>query len=215
VKHFSEARLHYPAGKIRVIPNAVDMRRFEGLPNRQSARRMLGLPAAGPVLTCVASLTPQKGHRYLVDAMRGVTAEREDALLLLAGDGSLRGELEAQVQGAGLAGAVRFLGTRSDIPQLLAATDVFVLPSLWEGLPVALAEAGAAGLPAVATAVDGSPEVVADGETGLLIAPHDEAALTEAMLELLRDPDRAAALDARRSRAHRARVRRPANDRLG
>jgi glycosyltransferase involved in cell wall biosynthesis len=101
----------------------------------------------------------------------------------------LKDELEAKALSLGLADVVTFAGIRSDVPQILAALDVFVLPSLWEGMPNAILEAMAAGLPVVATAVGGTPEVVADGKTGLLVPSHNPAAMAEAMERLLRSPD--------------------------
>jgi len=107
---------------------------------------------------------------------------------VIAGDGVQRGDLEDQTQALGLADAVVFAGFRTDVPALLRAADVFVLPSLLEGLPNTALEAMSVGLPVVATRVDGVPEAVVDGETGLLVPPEDSAALAEALGKLLAEP---------------------------
>ena len=101
--------------------------------------------------------------------------------LLLVGDGELRGDLEAQTRSLGLSEIVTFAGHRADIPEILATLDLFVLPSLWEGMLNAVLEAMAAGLPVVATAVGGTAEVVVDGVTGLLVTPRDPDALANAI----------------------------------
>jgi glycosyltransferase involved in cell wall biosynthesis len=97
--------------------------------------------------------------------------------------------MEAKAKAMQLSEDVIFTGIRQDVPNILGLLDVFVLPSLWEGLPIALLEAMAAGLPVVATAVGGTPEVVVEGETGFLVPPRDPEALAEAILRLLREPD--------------------------
>ncbi len=113
---------------------------------------------------------------------------------LFVGDGELKAELQAQVQSLNLSGNVHFLGNRSDVPALLAASDFFVLPSLWEGLPMALLEAMAAGKPVVATAVSGTKLVMIPNETGLVVPPGDAQKLAEAILQLVSDPVRAKAM---------------------
>lgn len=175
---------------MQVIYNPVDLKRFGQLPNRRDARYVLGLPDDAQILVCVASLDEQKGHRYLFDAMRRVVSIIPKTLLLLVGDGTLRGKLEQDVSERRIASSVRFLGQRADIPLILSAGDIFVLPSLWEGLPMSLLEAGAAGLPTVATNVDGIPEVIQDSATGLLVPSAESEALADAIVTLLKDPER-------------------------
>jgi glycosyltransferase involved in cell wall biosynthesis len=189
VRNFYQERLHYPAAKVAVIHSSVDIQRFRTLSSRIEARQRLNLPKDGLILVCVASLTEQKGHRYLLEAMREVSAAFPETLLLLVGDGELREQLEQGARQKLLNGTVRFLGRRMDIPLLLAASDLFVLSSLWEGLPLVLAEAAAAGVPAVATNVDGIPEVIDDGVTGLLVPPQNSEVLAAAILTLLRNPE--------------------------
>ena len=113
---------------------------------------------------------------------------------MLIGDGTLRAQLEAQVSAAGLDDRIHFLGSRSDVANLLAASDLFVLPSLWEGLSMALLEAMATGLPIVASEVSGTVQAIVPGEHGLLIPPGETEALVDAIAQVLSDPDRALAM---------------------
>ncbi len=189
VRDFYEEEMHYPAAKLAVIHNSVDMQRFRTLPSRGEARQRLNISQDALILVCVASLTEQKGHCYLLEAIHEVSAAFPETLLLLVGDGDLRQQLEQGARQKLLNGTVRFLGWRMDIPLILAACDLFVLPSLWEGLPLVLAEAGAAALSVVATNVDGIPEVIDNGVTGLLVAPQSSDLLAEAILTLWRNSE--------------------------
>jgi glycosyltransferase involved in cell wall biosynthesis len=184
--------LGYSDRKLRVIPNGVETARFDGLPVRGDARRMLGLPEDGPMLISVASLYEHKGHSYLLEAMVRVREEFPQAHLLLVGDAKEehRTVVHNAVGRLDLRDAVWFLGHRGDVPLLLAASDVFVMPSVREGFPMALLEAGAARLPAVASSVGGIPEIIDDGTTGLLVPSQDQGRLGETLLSLLRDPSR-------------------------
>jgi glycosyltransferase involved in cell wall biosynthesis len=190
VRQFYQNELSYSAAKLEVVCNSVDLKRFHALPDRSEARRLLGFPRDALIAICVAALDEQKGHRYLLEAILKVRAALPETLLLLVGDGSLRQKLEQDVQSRELTSTVRFLGRRTDIPLLLAASDLFVLPSLWEGFGIVLTEAGATGLPTVATDVDGIPEVINDGVTGILVPPANGELLAEAILTLLHDPAR-------------------------
>ncbi len=183
-----------PDNKIAVIANSVDIRRYTRVKDQSGIRAELGLPPDARIAAVVATFKRQKGHRYLIDAAPAVIARFPNLHILFVGDGELRDELAAQAVERGLGDRIHFLGLRQDVPDLLAAGDCFVLPSLWEGLPMALIEAMAAGLPVIATAVSGSSEVIVDGESGLLIPPADVAALEQAMIRLLADPALAAAL---------------------
>ena len=131
-----------------------------------------------------------------------VLPDHPELHLVLAGDGPLIDDVRRQVAAAGLGGRVHFLGTRRDVPALLAASDSFVLPSLWEGLPLALVEAMAGRLPVIATRVSGTEQVMIDGTTGWVVPPGDASALADAMRELLADDRRAATMAA--SARHRA-----------
>jgi glycosyltransferase involved in cell wall biosynthesis len=181
-------------GKVEVVPNRIDLRRAAGVPleERDAVRRELGLGGRF-VCLCVARLTPPKGHRTLIDAARRLPGE-PDTLILLAGDGELRGGLEQRVLETGMNGKVRFLGNRTDVPRLLRAADLFVLASDWEGMPIALMEAMAAGLPVVVTDVGEMGRVVRESNAGAVVPPGDARALADAIARLCGDPvERAAA----------------------
>jgi glycosyltransferase involved in cell wall biosynthesis len=182
----------YPADKVVVIPNGRDLARFAPGAHREAVRKEIGVDRHAPLVGVVGRLETQKGHVYLLDAWPEVMRARPDARLLLVGDGSLRQALMAQAARLGVLDSVLFTGFRSDVPRILDALDVLALPSLHEGMPLTVIEAAAAACPVVATAVDGTPEVVRDGETGHLVPPADPAALSRALLDVLRDPDAAA-----------------------
>jgi glycosyltransferase involved in cell wall biosynthesis len=162
-----------------VIRNAVFAR--PPVFGRAEVRASLGVPEGTPVALCLARLEPQKRHDVLLDAWAAVDG---DAVLWLAGDGSLRADLERRSEALGR--RVEFLGTRADVPDLLAAADVTVLTSDWEGLPLAVLESMAAGRPVVATGVGGVGEALAGGG-GLVVPPGDPAATAEALNTLLFD----------------------------
>ncbi len=155
---------------------------------RRKIRREPGLDDALPVIAMACRLVEQKGVSDALQAFAGTRAEFPQARLLIAGDGPLRARLQNEAVQAGLGESVRFLGWREDVPEFLAACDVFLMPSLWEGFGLVLLEAMARGLPVVASRVSAIPEVVVDGETGLLAAAGDIPAIRDALLTLLRDP---------------------------
>lgn len=177
----------YPSDKVLVVPNGRDLSVFRPGMARAAARAELGLDEAAPVVGVVGRLEIQKGHVYLLQAWRTVIRAFPETRLLVVGDGSLRGELEAGARELGIAGSVRFTGFRSDVPHMLDAIDLLVLPSLYEGMPLTAIEAAAMARPVVATAVDGTPEVVQNGVTGLLVPPADPEALAGALCALLAD----------------------------
>jgi glycosyltransferase involved in cell wall biosynthesis len=158
------------------------------------ARFDLSIPADSRVVTLVGRLTAQKGIDTLLDAAVAVRDRFPGALFLIAGDGPDRAALEARTRAHGLNGAVRFLGFREDIPHILAASDIVVMPSRSEGLPHLLLEALAVGRPVVASCVGGIPDVVRDGETGLLVAPDAPDQVAASVLRLLAEPAAAAEL---------------------
>lgn len=173
-----------PRERLRVIPNGVDTGRFRPLPEvRAGLRRELGLGDTFAWLA-VGRFERAKDYPTMLAAFARVVARRPDSVLLLVGRGSLQGETEELVRSLGLGYSVRFLGVRGDIPELMSAADGYVLSSAWEGMPMVLLEAGAAGIPIVTTAVGGTGEVVLEGETGFLAPPRDPAALGDAMLRL-------------------------------
>jgi glycosyltransferase involved in cell wall biosynthesis len=169
-----------PRRRVEVVHNGVDPRPFD--PSRATAR-----PGAPKVVLCVARLDGQKGLGDLVSAAALV----EGAEFRIAGEGPERPRIEEQIRRLGLGSRVRLLGFRRDIPELLHDSDVFVLPSHYEGLPLAVLEAMAAEKPVVATRVPGTSDVVRDGETGLLTRPSDPPALAAALRDVLADPVRA------------------------
>jgi glycosyltransferase involved in cell wall biosynthesis len=184
--------------KTIVIPNAVELSRYENVPRtaRIEVRRQFGIPDDAPLMGSVARLDPQKGLTYLVAAMPAVVARAPTVHLLLVGDGPLRASLEEQAAALGMTDRIHFAGQQWDIPRYLAALDVFVLPSLFEGLPLSILEAMAAGLPVVATSVDGTPEATEDGVTGYLVPPADSSALATALVRLLEEPAAAVRMSA-------------------
>jgi glycosyltransferase involved in cell wall biosynthesis len=145
-------------------------------------------------VTLVGRLTSQKGVDTLLDAAVAIRQQVPTALFVIVGDGPDRPALEARATANGLDGAVRFLGYRDDIPHVLAASDIVTMPSRSEGLPHLLLEALAVGRPVVASRVGGIPDVVHDGDTGLLVAPDAPDEVAAGVLRLLADPAAAAAL---------------------
>lgn len=163
-----------------VIPNAISP--VETI-DRAEARSELGLSAETGVVLCLARMAEQKRHDILLRAWRDVPG---DCVLLLAGAGPLRAQLEELARSLGIEDRVRFLGVRRDVPTLLSAADLTVLASDWEGLPIAVLESMAAGVPVVATDVDGVGEALADGG-GRLVPSRDPSALAHALTTLLAD----------------------------
>jgi glycosyltransferase involved in cell wall biosynthesis len=197
--------LRFRPDKVRVIPNWVDPELFGDRFDGPRVRADLGIAPAAVVIGCVARFDEQKAHADLVGAAAALTARHPSLLFLLVGDGETRPQVQAQVAALELTPRVRFLGQRDDVPALLAATDIVVLPSRWEGLPLSVLEAMASRKPVVATAVDGTAEAVVDGETGILVPPADVGALTAGLDGLIRRPELRAAMGAagrERVRAH-------------
>jgi glycosyltransferase involved in cell wall biosynthesis len=177
--------------KIVMIPNGYSLRSPAQITPEERSRygEELGLKPEAPLILSVGRLTEQKGHAYLLEAIPGVLEQVPNVVFAIAGDGPRRAVLEDKARQLGIAGSVRFLGMRADVPELLQMADVFVLPSLWEGLPLALLEAMGCGLPVVATRVEGVEEIIVDGENGLLLPPADPEALKIALQRLLVQPD--------------------------
>ena len=188
VKRFYLSQVAADPARVEVIYNAVDFRTLETTTSRDEMRSQLGVPADAMAAAVIARLTDQKGHTHLLDAM-ATTPGLEELYLVVVGDGPLRPALEAHAASLGLTDRIRFLGSRRDLGNLLGAVDLFVLPSLWEGLPLSLILAMGRGLPVAATAVAGIPEVVRHDETGLLVPPGDTAALGVALTLLVRSAD--------------------------
>jgi glycosyltransferase involved in cell wall biosynthesis len=175
-------RFRWPAEKIDVVYNAVSLERF-GSAAPQGLRSRLTDGRAAPLVLTPARLTEQKGHPVLLRA----AAEVPEVVFALAGDGPLRAGLEAEADRLGVGERVVFLGHRTDIPDLLAACDIFALPSLYEGSSLAVLEAMAAGRPVVSSSIGGTAELIEDGENGLLVPPGEVAPLVAALRRLIGD----------------------------
>jgi glycosyltransferase involved in cell wall biosynthesis len=194
VKRWAADDLRVPADRITVVERGRDARRLgEATPERRAAgRAVLGLSADAEAIISVGRQEYQKGHRYLIEAMPRVLADHPSAVLLLAGREGAETEALRQLVGSReLDGAVRFLGHRGDLADLLAASDLFVFPSLWEGLGGALLEAMALGLPIVASDIEPVREVVEDGRCAELVPVRSPERLAFAISGLLGDGERA------------------------
>lgn len=179
-----------PAAKITVIHNGCDLARFYDTPRAAAGlKRALGFEPEDPVLLLLGRLEPQKGHRVLVEALPAIRREFPHVRLVCVGEGALLNDLERQISALNLQGAVRFVGYQSNVQDWLGLADITVLPSFWEGLPLVAIESLAAGRPIVATAVDGTPDIVVNERTGLTVPPGDANQLARAVLQLLREPE--------------------------
>jgi glycosyltransferase involved in cell wall biosynthesis len=176
-----------PRERAIVIQNGVDLALYAGDNQRLVVRRSLGTPFETVVICCVARLDRQKGIDVLLDALGQLRMRQNSFRLWLLGDGALETKLHEQVRRLGLETNVQFLGYRSDVPRLLQASDIFVLPSRYEAMPISLIEAMAAGLPSVVTNVGENSHMVEHGATGLVVPPEDSKALAEALQQLLDD----------------------------
>ena len=175
-----------PRELLTCVPNGVDTERFRQVApgTREALRSSIGVHDRF-VWLAVGRFEIAKDYPNMLHAFAQVCQRDSSAVLLLVGHGSLQQETESLAQSLGLGDRIRFLGVRSDVPEVMAAADGYVMSSAWEGMPIALLEAGAAGLPIVATRVGGNHEVVRDGESGFLVPPRDAAALGQAMLRLM------------------------------
>lgn len=181
--------------RIRYIPNGIDLAAFDAVPGRrEEVRRSLGIDEATFLWLAVGYLDTAKDYPTLIEAVRQLASRQpasgerpsREVAVLIAGSGPLRGELEALAREAGLHDdQLRFLGRRSDVADLMRASDAYVMSSAWEGLPTVLLEAGASMLPAVVTDVGGNNEVIVDGENGFVVPPNNAAALSGAMVQLM------------------------------
>ena len=173
--------------KVRVIHNGIDVEKFARV-NRDRDRILPGV-GHGTLIVLVGNMhSDVKGHPLIISAAPAIVGEFPDTRFVFVGDGARRQEFEHQASALGLAQNVMFLGQRNNIPEILACCDIGILPSKAEGLPNAVLEYMAAGLPAVASNVGGNSEIIRDGITGLLVPPQDSQALSSALLRLLREP---------------------------
>ena len=185
-------RYYVPFERVRVARNGIPLEalRSAGAGERSRVRAELGIEAGRPVLAIIGRLHPVKGHRALLGMLPAIVRSCPEALLLVIGDGPERGHCEALTRTLGLSRHVRFLGRRSDVPRLLSAIDLVLMPSQSEGLGLAAIEALAAARPVIAFAAGGLPEVVTDGLNGRLVPQGDAQAFANAVIETLHDPGR-------------------------
>ena len=177
-----------PADKFTVIPSGVELKDFLEVQKANPAlRQELGISPEDRIVGSVGRFVPIKGYRYLLEAAKKILDQQSDIFFLLVGDGPLEQELKALAETLRIASRVIFAGYRENVAKMIALMDVFVLPSLNEGMGKVLVEAMAEGKPVVATEVGGVPEVVSDNLTGILCPPKDSHAMAEAILKLLRD----------------------------
>jgi glycosyltransferase involved in cell wall biosynthesis len=183
-----------PADRIRVIPNGIDTARFQPKQPNESLQQKFGLTPETPVVGIVAALRPEKNHELLLRAAALVHERVPTAKYLIVGDGPRRASLEKLTEELSLSDAVRFLGTRRDVPEMMALFQVLALTSHMEANPVCLLEAMACEKPVVATDVGSISETVSDGQTGYLVPPGDVATLADRLVALLEDRQLAAAM---------------------
>ena len=192
-KRFPKAR----PDKVAVVHNGVDMTEFRPDISGLSVREELGWSGLETIVTTVGRLEPGKGQRCFLEAAALVAQECNSARFLVVGEGDDRAELQALADRLGLKGLVKFTGARSDLPSIMAASNMVVSAAPSEGFGRSLVEAMATGKPVVATAGGGASDIVADGETGILIPPNDPAKLAQALLTLIEAPDEARLLGER------------------
>jgi glycosyltransferase involved in cell wall biosynthesis len=195
-RKYLELTKRYPVRKLRVVPNGRDLSQYTQPPEEhvRQLRRHLGIDPNDRIAVVIGRLEEQKGHRYLLEALPSVTAARPDFRVVLVGEGSLRSELQDRVAALGLERNVIFAGHRAGVALFYALADFVVLPSLYEGMPLVAIEAAAAGRALIATAVDGTMEVVVPGVTGMLVPKQSVEALADAIHDLLDHPLKAQAL---------------------
>ena len=185
--------------KLIVIPNGVEIGRF--LDETPASRESLGMPLNGPLVLAAGRLEPQKGLDLLLAALPAVLAAEPDTRVLILGEGPDRAALEQQARELGVREHVTLPGHRSDVGRWLKAADIFVLPSRWEGMPNVVLEAMAAGVPVIATAVEGIEELIDSEVTGIVVPAGETGALAAAMIRLLRQSEKRSEL-ALRAQSH-------------
>lgn len=190
VKRFAVEKEHIRAEKIVTVYNGIETGQFKTASRfRDTVRKELGVSPGEVMVGSMGELTRQKGYRYLLEAIPEILKTGNPVKFFIAGEGELKEPLIKQRDEAGLEEVVTFLGFRSDVPRLLAAFDIFVLPSIFEGLPVALIEAMAAAKPIVATDVDGNCEVIGRNAAGIAVESRNPKALAAALIKLIKDPE--------------------------
>ena len=190
VRVFAVDELGISSRLVKVTHNPIVLEKFNSLNvnAKSNLRAEFGITENTQVIGIIGRLSPEKGHKILIQAFPSLLKRCPEAVLLIVGDGPTRSELELLVKNLSLEREIRFTGYRSDIPRVLTAMDVVVMPSIREGFPNAAVEAMTAGIPVVAFRVGGLPEIVINGETGFLVEPNDQNELINALLQLLKDP---------------------------
>ena len=175
------------SSKASIVPYGIEIDRFRSDAMRGAARSSLHYDDTNFVFGNIGRLHVQKGQEYFLRAFQSVRQKHSQAKLLIIGEGDLRARLESLAKDLGIERDVQFVGSRTDIPNLLSAMDVFTLPSLWEGQPISLLEAMAASKPLIASRVDGIADILVDGQNGLLVLVKDSVGLAQAMMRLIGD----------------------------
>lgn len=194
VKDFYVKKLDVPEERITVIPTGVDVNLFDSILPNPRLRASLGIKPEDFVIICVANLHQNKGHRYLLEAFEALHSPRNETLpsikpsnlkLLIVGDGIERKNLEQQIKGYQSKDDISFLGRRTDVPQLLKISDLFVLPTLFEGMSNAIMEAMVSGLPVITTDIPENRVLVRHRETGILVATHSAGEIANNIREII------------------------------
>lgn len=171
--------------KISMVPNGIDINRFDGKVDKAAKRLQIGIKKAGPIIGLCVRLTEQKGIIFLLKAMPAIIKRFPEIILIIAGDGPLRTKLEQETKDLGISENVSFIGPRLDINEIIGMLDLYILPSVWEGLPMVILEAMSVGCPVVATDVGGVNTAIKDRSTGLIVKSKSPEQLSGAIIEIL------------------------------
>ncbi|MFZ1626794.1 MAG: glycosyltransferase [Candidatus Moraniibacteriota bacterium] len=185
VKDFYVRHIGVAAEKITVIPNGIDTEYFDHLAPNPELRESLNVALDDFVIICVANLHPNKGHRYLLEAFESLWPDFPHTKLLIVGDGEERQNIETMIASFRSKDAIRLLGQRNDVPALLKLSELFVIPTLFEGQSNAILEAMAAGVPVITTNIPENQSIIKDSVTGILVPKKDSIAIAKAMQRLL------------------------------
>lgn len=189
VKNFYIKKIGVKAEKIAVIPNGIDMEYFKNISPALELRSSLDISEDDTVIICVANLHGNKGHRYLLEAFEEIYKIYPKIQLLLVGDGEEKENILHQIKNFSSEKSIHLLGQRSDVPSLLSISDIFVLPTLFEGMSNALLEAMASHLPIISTDIPENRQIIITEKNGILIPPKESSTLSEALKTLLENPD--------------------------
>ena len=188
VRQFTIKEAGISAGKLISIPNGIDLTKFDGKFNSEGKRAELGIKELTKVIGTVGHLSKPKGIEFFLRAAALILKEFQNIVFVIVGSGKLEDELKRLAKGLCIEDNVIFTGFRKDAVEIMSIFDIFVLPSLWEGMPVAVLEAMALSKPVVVTAAGGCPELVTSGENGYLVEPADCTGLSKAIVNILKDP---------------------------